>query len=73
MLAGILIFVTKAGLGLFGVMDGTGVLGAIRIYLQYWQFNGSLVSLLFGFVNLLPTNGSLGYLGIHCCNSSVWG
>ena len=63
MLAGILIFVTKAGLGLFGVMDGTGVLGAIRIYLQYWQFNGSLVSLLFGFVNLLPNEWIAGIPG----------
>ncbi|MAT42664.1 MAG: hypothetical protein CL609_10005 [Anaerolineaceae bacterium] len=53
-IAGIFVFVPSAGLGLFGVMDGTGVLGAVRIYLQYWQFNGSTFSLLSGLMNYLP-------------------
>jgi hypothetical protein len=51
--AGIFVFVPSAGLGLFGMMDGTGVLGAVRIYIQYWQFNGSIFSLLSGLLNHL--------------------
>jgi alpha-1,6-mannosyltransferase len=32
----------KAGLGLFGPLDGTGLFGAIRIYSVYWNFNSSI-------------------------------
>ncbi len=37
----LVIFGLNAGWGLGQKMDGRGLFGAIRIYAQYWQFNGS--------------------------------
>ena len=36
------IFSVNSGWGLSGELDGTGVFGAIRIYLEYWNFNSGI-------------------------------
>ena len=36
------IFAVGGGWGLFGELDGTGIFGATRIYLQWWNYNGSI-------------------------------
>jgi hypothetical protein len=40
--AGLAVFYPGAGLGAAGALDGTGLFGAVRIYLQYWNFNGGI-------------------------------
>jgi hypothetical protein len=35
-------FAARAGWGLAGPLDGTGVFGALRIYAQEWNYNGGL-------------------------------
>jgi alpha-1,6-mannosyltransferase len=35
-------FALRAGWGLTGPPDGTGLLGAVRIYARYWNYNGGL-------------------------------
>jgi hypothetical protein len=35
-------FAASAGWGLAGPLDGTGIFGAIRIYLQYWNYNSGI-------------------------------
>jgi hypothetical protein len=36
------VFANGAGWGIFGPLSGTGVFGALRIYLNQWNFNSSL-------------------------------
>lgn len=36
------LFSIGAGLGLHGPLDGTGVFGATRIFMRYWNFNSSI-------------------------------
>ena len=36
------LFAASAGWGLTGPLDGTGILGASRIYLQYWNYNSGI-------------------------------
>ena len=42
LLVGIFIFALEGGLGLIGDQDGKGVFGAIRIYLNLWNFNSGI-------------------------------
>jgi len=41
-LAVLVLFALTAGWGIFGEMDGTGVFGATRIYLRYWNYNSGI-------------------------------
>lgn len=41
-LTGVLMFAIDAGLGLVDPLDGRGVFGAIRIYLNSWNFNSGI-------------------------------
>ncbi|MBE9523635.1 MAG: hypothetical protein IMY76_00955 [Chloroflexi bacterium] len=36
------VFIPGAGWGIFGPVDGTGIFGALRIYIQGWNYNGSI-------------------------------
>ena len=47
----IAVFSLNAGLGLFGPLDGTGVFGAVRIYLAYWKFNSGIPDWLEGLIS----------------------
>lgn len=47
------------GLGLTGERDGTGMLGAIRIYGYQWSFNGGLYHWLEGLITGIRSEGAL--------------
>jgi hypothetical protein len=42
LLGALAVFASGAGWGIFGPLNGTGVFGALRIYLNQWNFNSSL-------------------------------
>jgi alpha-1,6-mannosyltransferase len=41
-LAALVVFALGAGWGILGPMNGTGVFGAMRIYMSWWNFNSGL-------------------------------
>jgi alpha-1,6-mannosyltransferase len=53
------IFVPGAGLGLTGPLDGTGIFGALRIYLQKWNYNGGLYHWLEVWISGYKTPGAV--------------
>ena len=48
-----------AGFGLSGPSDGTGVFGAVRIFMQYWNFNSSIYHWLEVVISGYPTPGAV--------------
>jgi hypothetical protein len=55
----ILAFAQGAGLGAFGPLDGSGVFGALRIYMNRWNFNSSLYHWLEVSLSGYPTPGAV--------------
>ncbi|NQU29121.1 MAG: hypothetical protein HQ525_00475 [Anaerolineae bacterium] len=58
------LFIPGAGLGIVGPQDGTGVFGALRIYLQHWNFNSGIYHWLEVWLSGYPTTG--GRSGGNC-------
>jgi hypothetical protein len=52
-------FAIQAGWGLLGELDGRGVFGALRIYLQQWNFNGSFYHWLEVSLSGVRTSGAV--------------
>ena len=52
-------FAFQVGWGLAGEMDGTGVFGAIRIYLYQWNYNGSIYHWLETWLTGISTPGAV--------------
>ncbi len=52
-------FARGAGWGLFGALNGTGVFGAIRIFLSWWNYNSSLYHWLEVALSGYPTPGAV--------------
>ena len=61
------LFANGAGWGLAGPLDGTGIFGAFRIYLQWWKFNSGIYHWLDGFIS---GNQSQGFVGIDIENDT---
>ena len=53
------LFALNAGWGLTGLLDGTGVFGALRIYTTWWNFNGSLYHWLEVLISGYATPGAV--------------
>lgn len=53
------LFIPGAGLGIVGPQDGTGVFGALRIYLQHWNFNSGIYHWLEVWLSGYPTTGGV--------------
>ncbi len=53
------ISIPGAGLGLTGPLDGTGIFGAVRIYLQKWNYNGGIYHWLEVWISGYPTPGAV--------------
>ncbi len=53
------IFIPGAGLGILGPLDGTGFFGALRIYLQWWNYNGGIYHWLEVMISGYPTPGAV--------------
>ena len=53
------LFSWNAGLGLMGPLDGTGVMGAVRIYLAHWQFNSGIHHWLQVWIAGFQTSGAI--------------
>jgi len=55
----LLLFVPGAGWGLFGPLDGTGIFGATRIYVQGWNYNSSFYHWLEVWLSGFETAGAV--------------
>ncbi|MBG7609688.1 MAG: hypothetical protein IZT55_02355, partial [Anaerolineae bacterium] len=53
------LFVPTAGLGITGPSDGVGIFGALRIYLQDWNYNGSIYHWLEVWISGYSTPGAV--------------
>lgn len=58
-LAALGLFIPGAGLGIVGSQDGTGIFGALRIYLQWWNYNSGIYHWLEVWFSGYQTSGAV--------------